>query len=48
MTRLPDEQGSIRATSDQWQELIATYYGMVSRVDHQFGQIINKIPGPVE
>lgn len=42
MTRVPTEQGSIRATTEQWQEIIATYYGMVSRVDHQFGQIVNK------
>lgn len=42
MTELADEQGSSRATDKQWQEIIATYYGMVSRVDHQFGQIVNK------
>lgn len=42
MTTLADEQGSIRATDEQWQEIVATYYGMVSRVDHQFGQIVNK------
>ncbi|KAF5007904.1 hypothetical protein FDECE_5819 [Fusarium decemcellulare] len=42
MTTLAKEQGSIRATNEQWQEVIATYYGMVSRVDHQLGQIINK------
>lgn len=42
MTRLPDEQGSIKATAEQWQEITATYYGMISRIDHQFGQIVNK------
>lgn len=42
MTELADEQGSINATTEQWQEVIATYYGMISRIDHQFGQIVNK------
>ncbi|KAH7392211.1 sulfatase [Phaeosphaeria sp. MPI-PUGE-AT-0046c] len=42
MTRLPDEQGSRKATTEQWQVIAATYYGMISRVDHQFGQIVNK------
>lgn len=41
MTTLADEQGSIGATDEQWQEVIAVYYGMISRVDHQFGQILN-------
>lgn len=42
MTRLADEQGSINATTEQWQEIIATYYDMISRVDHQFGEVVNK------
>lgn len=42
MTRSPDEQGSRMATTEKWQDITATYYGMISRVDHQFGKIVNK------
>jgi arylsulfatase A-like enzyme len=30
-------------TEDRWNELRATYYGMCSRVDHQFGLLINAL-----
>lgn len=31
-----------RANDTVWREIIATYYGMVSRVDDQFGRIVKK------
>ncbi|KAI0022991.1 alkaline-phosphatase-like protein [Xylariomycetidae sp. FL0641] len=37
-----DNYGTERATDEMWQEVKATYYGMVSRVDWQFGRIVNK------
>jgi arylsulfatase A-like enzyme len=30
-------------TKEDFQEIVATYYGMISKVDHQFGQIMNKL-----
>ena len=32
-----------RLTKEDYQEIVATYYGMVSKVDHQLGQIVNKL-----
>lgn len=36
------QHGLERATEENWQEVIATYYGMISRLDFFFGQIVNK------
>jgi arylsulfatase A-like enzyme len=35
--------GLNQLTKEDFQEIIATYYGMVSRVDHQLGQFIKKL-----
>lgn len=32
-----------KLSESDFREIIATYYGMVSRVDYQFGQILNKL-----
>ncbi|RYP57211.1 hypothetical protein DL769_009629 [Monosporascus sp. CRB-8-3] len=42
MKRIRETYGTDRATSEMWQEVIAVYYGMISRVDWQFGRIMNK------
>lgn len=34
--------GLDRASDDIWREVKATYYGMVSKMDNQFGQVVNK------
>lgn len=39
---LREQLGLERANASVWQELMGTYYGMVSRVDDQFGRIVNK------
>lgn len=36
------EYGIDRATKEVWQEVTATYYGMISRVDWQFGRVVNQ------
>lgn len=38
MAALRDETG-LRLLDDDWAEIIATYYGMVSRLDDQFGRV---------
>lgn len=37
-----DAAGLDRATDSMWQEVKATYYGMISKMDHDFGQVVNK------
>ncbi|OTA34042.1 hypothetical protein BTJ68_05926 [Hortaea werneckii EXF-2000] len=39
---LREQYGLQRAKASVWQEVMATYYGMVSRVDDQFGRVLNK------
>ncbi|KAI6848500.1 hypothetical protein KC332_g3878 [Hortaea werneckii] len=39
---LREQYGLQRANASVWQEVMATYYGMVSRVDDQFGRVMNK------
>ncbi|RMZ11572.1 hypothetical protein D0862_02903 [Hortaea werneckii] len=39
---LREQYGLERANASVWQEVMATYYGMVSRVDDQFGRVMNK------
>ncbi|KAI7337405.1 hypothetical protein KC315_g2323 [Hortaea werneckii] len=39
---LREQYGLQRANASVWQEVMATYYGMVSRVDDQFGRVLNK------
>ena len=43
LRELREQYGTHRVTPDQWRELKATYYGMVSRIDAQFGRIIAKV-----
>ncbi|OOF99012.1 hypothetical protein ASPCADRAFT_41848 [Aspergillus carbonarius ITEM 5010] len=43
MTAIREEYGTHRATDEIWREIQATYYGMISRLDEQFGQIIAKV-----
>jgi arylsulfatase A-like enzyme len=40
---LRDAYGTDRLGPEQWAELIATYYGMVSRVDDQLGRIMDAV-----
>ncbi|CAG7928566.1 unnamed protein product [Penicillium olsonii] len=35
--------GTERATDEIWAEITATYYGMISRLDTQFGQVISAL-----
>lgn len=42
MTRISAEEVTISATDEKWQKEIATYYGMISRINHQFCLVINK------
>ena len=35
--------GLNRLMKEDYQEIIATYYGMVSKLDHQFGEVIDKL-----
>ncbi|KAH7041539.1 alkaline-phosphatase-like protein [Microdochium trichocladiopsis] len=35
--------GTDRATDDVWREVKATYYGMITRLDDQFGRILRKV-----
>ncbi len=40
MQVLKDAHGRDRLTEDEWQEIVATYYGMISRIDAQFGRLM--------
>ncbi|KAH7323196.1 alkaline-phosphatase-like protein [Stachybotrys elegans] len=43
MKRIRDTYGTERATDEIWREVRATYYGMISRLDEQFGRVIKKV-----
>ena len=43
MRLIHERYGLTNFTKENFKEIIATYYGMVSRVDHQFGLIINQL-----
>ena len=43
MRLLQKRYGLKNFTKEDFKEIIATYYGMVSRIDYQFGLIINKL-----
>ncbi|KEF58106.1 uncharacterized protein A1O9_06029 [Exophiala aquamarina CBS 119918] len=43
MTVNREQYGTHRATPEIWAEIKATYYGMISRLDDQFGRIIAKL-----
>lgn len=38
-----ERYGTHRATPDVWAEVTATYYGMISRLDDQFGRVVDKV-----
>lgn len=39
---LRERYGTHRATPQIWAEVMATYYGMISRLDEQFGRVVKK------
>lgn len=43
MLGLRDKHGLNDISLDVWREIIATYYGMISRIDDQLGRIISKV-----
>ena len=43
MKTIRDQYGTERATPEIWAEVKATYYGMISRLDDQFGSIVKKL-----
>lgn len=43
MKKIRDTYGTARATDEIWREIRATYYGMITRLDDQFGRLIAKV-----
>lgn len=43
MRAMRDGYGLARLGEEHWRELRATYYGMVSRVDHQLGRVVDAV-----
>ncbi|KAJ5100479.1 hypothetical protein N7456_006531 [Penicillium angulare] len=43
MQSIRARHGTHRATPEIWAEVAATYHGMISRLDDQFGRIVNKL-----
>jgi arylsulfatase A-like enzyme len=43
MAALREAYGTDRLSPDDWAEIIATYYGMVSRVDDQLGRVLTAV-----
>ncbi|KAE8356934.1 alkaline-phosphatase-like protein [Aspergillus coremiiformis] len=43
MQVIRDRYGTGRATGEVWREVRATYYGMISRLDDQFGRVVRRI-----
>src|SRR5207248_891499 len=43
MTEIRRRYGTERVTGEEWQEIVATYYGMVSRVDGQLGRVLDAV-----
>lgn len=43
MQRIREQYGTDRATPEIWREIKATYYGMITRLDDQFGRVMNKV-----
>ncbi|KAF2088343.1 putative sulfatase [Saccharata proteae CBS 121410] len=41
MKTIRERYGTSRATPEMWAEVMATYYGMITRLDDQFGRIIS-------
>ena len=45
MQAIHDRYGLARLDEDDWREIIATYYGMTSRVDDQLGRVLQAVDG---
>ncbi|KEF60737.1 uncharacterized protein A1O9_02298 [Exophiala aquamarina CBS 119918] len=43
MEKIRTRYGTSRATSEIWAEIKATYYGMITRMDDQFGKVIQQL-----
>lgn len=43
MKTIREQYGTSRATPEIWAEIKATYYGMIKRLDDQFGRIVKKV-----
>jgi len=43
MELMHERCGLDKLTEEDFREILATYYGMITRADHQFGQIIQKL-----
>jgi choline-sulfatase len=43
MNLMREKYGLTKLKEEDFKEIIATYYGMVTRVDHQLGEIVNKL-----
>ncbi|KAJ1710229.1 arylsulfatase [Aspergillus flavus] len=43
MRVIRERYGTGRATPEIWRELKATYYGMISRLDDQFGRVVGRL-----
>lgn len=43
MRKIRDRYGTERLDAGDWAELIATYYGMVSRIDDQLGRVVTAV-----
>ncbi|KAI0480286.1 sulfatase [Xylariaceae sp. FL0804] len=42
MQQIREQYGTDRATPEMWAEITATYYGMITRLDDQFGRVVAK------
>jgi arylsulfatase A-like enzyme len=43
MSLIRERYGTHRATQETWAEITATYYGMITRLDDQFGRLVEKV-----
>ncbi|CAG7564510.1 unnamed protein product [Fusarium equiseti] len=43
MKSIREKYGTQRATPEIWREIKATYYGMITRLDDQFGRVLSKV-----
>jgi arylsulfatase A-like enzyme len=43
MAAIRNKYKTKRATLEQWKEIAATYYGMITRLDDQFGRIMQAV-----
>ncbi|KAL4965077.1 alkaline-phosphatase-like protein [Aspergillus stella-maris] len=43
MKTIRERYGTDRATDKVWKEIKATYYGMITRLDDQFGRVLKKV-----